>query len=431
MRIQHVKISNILGITELELTPQGYTQISGPNGTGKTSVLEAIKAALGVGEDATLLRNGAERGEVVLVLDDGTEIRKAVSQAGARTTVKGPDGKPLPKPAAVIQGLADVLSVNPVDFLLAKPKERVRVLLESMPLSADVERLQQLSGVQVEADPGAHALTVIEEVRKQVYDDRTGTNRAVKEKEVTISHLRQALPEAPGGVEGDEATLQAEIDAAAAARDTTLERIRKKLDGLTAEAQQKIDEIKAESQRQIDAVKAELAEQSAKAAAAREKAIAAHADATQPKTAALATLRANRDAVARRKGTLETITKLETELEALRQDAARQTQALDDIDAYKVELLQSLPIPGIEVRDGELYVDGVLLDRVNTARQVRIAVDLAKLRAGDLAVACVDRIEALDKESREALRKGALEAGLQLFVTRVTDTGEFAINTAG
>lgn len=61
MKIAHVKISNILGIAELEFTPAGFNEISGPNGTGKTSVLEAIKAALSTGHDATLLRKGAER----------------------------------------------------------------------------------------------------------------------------------------------------------------------------------------------------------------------------------------------------------------------------------------------------------------------------------------------------------------------------------
>jgi DNA repair exonuclease SbcCD ATPase subunit len=430
MRIQQIRISNILGIEDLELTPKGYTQISGTNGTGKTSVLEAIKAALGVGEDATLLRKGAERGEVVLVLDDGTTIRKAVSQSGARTTVKGADGKALAKPAEVIQGLADVLSVNPVDFLLAKPKERVRVLLDAMPLTADPERLTKITGIDASALAERHALEVIETVRKQVYDDRTGTNRAVKEKEATISQLRQAMPEAPGGVEGDEASLEAEIAAAAAVRDTTLKKIDAKLSGLRDEAQKKIDEIRAEAQRQIDEVKAGLDTQSQRAAAARENALKTYTDTTGPKAAALTTLRANRDAVAKRAGALETIAKLEKEAEALQADADRQTAALEALEAYKGELLQSLPIPGLEVRDGEVFRDGVPLDRLNTAQQVQIAVEVAKLRAGDLAIACVDRLESLDKDSRDELRKGAAAAGLQLFVTRVTDE-PFKIATAG
>ena len=80
-KIAKIRINNILGIDELEFDAGQFNQISGPNGTGKTSVLEAIKATLRGGHDATLLRTGAEKGETVLVLDDGTEIAKRVTPA--------------------------------------------------------------------------------------------------------------------------------------------------------------------------------------------------------------------------------------------------------------------------------------------------------------------------------------------------------------
>ena len=71
MHIQHIKISNILGIRELEFKAGQFVEVTGRNGQGKTSLLEAIKAATQGGHDATLLRKGAEKGEVVLVLDSG------------------------------------------------------------------------------------------------------------------------------------------------------------------------------------------------------------------------------------------------------------------------------------------------------------------------------------------------------------------------
>jgi len=91
-------------------------------------------------------------------------------------------------------------------------------------------------------------------------------------------------------------------------------------------------------------------------------------------------------------------------------------------------LLSGLPIPGLEVREGEIFRDGVPFDRLNTAAQVEIAVEVAKLRAADLGVVCVDRIECLDSTTLEAFKQSALESGLQLFITRVSDE-EFAIDT--
>lgn len=438
MKISHIKISNILGIDHLEFTPGGFNEIVGPNGTGKTSILEAIKSATGSGHDATLLRQGAEKGEVVLVLDDGTEIQERLTPARTVRDVTR-DGKKVTKPSDAIKALTDMLSVNPVEFLTAPKKDRVRVLLETMPIHLDVERLSKISGIDVVAAEGSNALSVINHIRQQVYDDRTGTNRAVTEKESTINQLRVALPDAPGGIEGDEDELRAKHQQALEAMHAEHARIDGKLGGMKAdsaakvqamrdEARAKVDAINAELQVAIDAERAALAENEAKAARVRQKASDTCTATIQPLTVAIQAIVDNRDAAAKRKATLETIAQMEEDKTSLAEDAARQTKALADIDAYKVELLASLPIPGLEVRDGDLFRDGVQFDRLNTAQQVDIAVEVARLRAGDLSIVCVDRLECLDPPTLEAFREKTRAAGLQLFVTRVNGE-EFAVKT--
>lgn len=438
MKINHISISNILGIKELEFSPEGFTQISGPNGAGKTSVLEAIKSVLQSGHDATLLRKGAEKGEVVLVLDDGMELSKSVSAATSTTSVRR-DGKKLTRPAEAIKALTDSLSVNPIDFLLAPKKDRVRALLEAMPLEADTKHLGELAGFPVKVQPGLHALHVITMVHTQVYDERTGTNRAVREKDATIKQLEAAVPPAPQGVEGSEAELEAAIEAARQARDATLTKIHTKWASLVeanansinarqAEAQRQIDDIRAKLQAAIDADNAALAENKTKADAAREKAINACLETAAPLNEQLAIIRNDREASGRRQQTLDTIATMRTELETLNAQALQQTQALEAIEDYKSKLLDSLPIPGLEVRDGEIYRNDVPFDRLNTAQQVDVAVEIAKLRAADLGVICVDRIECLDSASLEEFKRAALESGLQLFITRVSDD-DFSIET--
>lgn len=438
MKISHISIKNILGVAELELSPQGFTEISGPNGAGKTSILEAIKSALETGHDATLLRKGATEGETVLVLDDGTEISKRVTPGSSTTTVRR-DGKKITRPAEAIKALTDMLSVNPIDFLRAPKKDRVRVLLEAMPLEADAKHLKDLTGIDIKPAPGMHALHVIQQVHTQVYDDRTGINRAAKEKANTIAQLEAAVPPAPAGVEGDESDLETRLTDAAGARDTTLGKITAKLDGLRRKAQEDIDAVRVETQRiidaakaegqaKVDAINAELAEQERRAAAAREKAQATHTETCAPLNQQLATIRNDREAAGRRKQTLETIDALKTEVADLQRQSEARTQALQALENYKAELLAGLPIPGVEVIDGEIFRQGIPFDRLNTAQQVDIAVEIAKLRAADLGIVCVDRIECLDAESLEEFRRRALESGLQLFVTRVSDD-EFQIST--
>lgn len=438
MKISHIRISNILGIDHLEFSPEGFTQITGPNGQGKTSVLEAIKAATGQGHDATLLRHGADKGEVVLVLDDGTEIQQRVTATRTTRDVVR-DGKKVPKPGDAIKALTDALAVNPVEFLTARPKDRVQVLLESMPIELDTQKLSAISGVPVSAHPSTHALAVIEHVRQQVYDDRTGTNRAVKEKDATINQLRLAMPAAPGGVEGDEDSLRAQLEQARITRDTEQTRIDTKLASIRAdsvartqalkdEARAKIEAIQAELSAAIEAESTTLSDTEAKASRVRSKAGQTYQDAATPLEAAIAAIVANRDAAARRWATLGTIKTMETELAELKQDSERQTAALDGIDKYKHELLNSLPIPGLEVRDGEIYRDGIPFDRLNTAQRVGIAFEIAKIRAGELRAVCLDGMELLDTDSLEELRKQAEAGDVQVFLTRVAGK-EFAVET--
>ena len=450
MKISQVKISNILGIKELELSPEGFTEISGRNGEGKTSVLEAIRAVVQSGHDATLLRRGESKGEAVLVLDDGTELSKTVTDTGSTSSVRR-DGKKIASPATTIKALTDALSVNPVEFLTAPKKDRVKVLLESMPITLDTEKLAALSGIPVKALPGVHALHTIEVVRQQVYEDRTGTNRAVKEKDGTINQLRIAMPDQPGGIDGDENELRAKIAELQAARDAEKARIDGKLNTIQSNANkrilelrttasEKIEGIKAAAAASVEAVKseleatlakeqAELADTNAKAGRVRQKAIDACAEAVAPITAAVEAIAANRDAASKRTVTLQTIQRMETELDDLKKDAAAQTAALDAIDAYKSELLASLPISGLEVRDGEVFRDGVPFDRLNTAQKVAIAFEIAKLRAGDLKVVCLDGIELMDSTSLAELKAQAETSGMQVFITKVSD-GDFEIKTA-
>lgn len=440
MKIQHLKIENILGIKHLELTPGNtLTEISGDNGQGKTSVLEAIKAGTQGGHDATLLRQGAEKGEIVLVLDDGAELHKKVT-ADKSTLDLVKDGKKVPRASDTIKGLTDMMSVNPVDFLTAPKRDRVKVLLEAMPINADPKKLAQITGIPVDAQPNVDGLALIDLLHKQVYDNRTLTNRAVKEKDATINQLRNAMPEAPGGVEGDEDDLRAQIQAAQTAMHAEHKRIDDKLAGvrtesatkvqaLKDEAQAKIDAIREDLQKALDAERATLADTEAKAGRVRQKATDACTAALQPLQAAVNAIAANRDAAAKRKVTQETLAKMEDELAELQADAERETKALAAIEKYKSELLDSLPIPGLEVRDGEVFRHGIPLDRLNTAQQVEIAIEVAKLRAGDLAICCVDRFECLSPETLAAFRERAAESNLQLFVTRV-DSGDMKIQTS-
>jgi DNA repair exonuclease SbcCD ATPase subunit len=410
--ISHIKISNILGIDSMEFDAGKFVKISGPNGSGKTSILEAIKSTLRGGHDGTLLRAGAEKGEAVIVLDDGTQIAKRVSESASTTVVTDGNGKRATKPADVVKSLADLLSVNPVDFLRASKKERVSVLLESMPIVLDPARLPK-SSVSLDG----HALVVLEGIRKEIYDERTGTNRAVKEKHATINQLAATLPDSAAAVPGGADGLLEKLAELERVKDAELERVATKLATMRAEKDARIEELRAKIQAEQDAfAKIEQA-----AAGQRERTTAKFTADSQGLRDNLTAIQEAAKAAAKHEATRGTIRTMQEQADGLQAEAEAQTKALEELEAYKSELLAALPIPGLTVVDGEIFREGVQFDRLNTQQQVQIAVDIAKLRAGKLGVICCDNLELLDSAHLDEFQKQAIESGLQIIITRVSD----------
>jgi energy-coupling factor transporter ATP-binding protein EcfA2 len=421
LSVSLIRLRNVLGVESLDIQPGALTVLTGANGTGKTSVLEAIKNIVDGGTDATLVHSGAEAAEVVLLLSDGTEIAKRTPAEGRATlSVTQPGGLGAMKPKSFVESLLDNLAFNPVQFLTAPRDQRVEYLLESAPLSVSRDELQAAVGdsLSVSADQvRGHALSVIERFHTRLYDDRTGVNRLAKEKRATAESLRKSLPDASGPAP-DVEDLRARRRALTAEADSDLADIIRSRDT-------EIDQLRRDTQRQIDELNAAAQERADEIRAAAEEAAESARQQRAPEIAALdveigAAAKAA-EAAALHENTRGMMEQAEAGAQSREEESRALTGALTRLDELKVKLLQDLPLKNVEIRDGDLYVGGVPWDRVNTAARVRVAIDLAALRASGakLPLVCVDGLECLDAETFAAFRKLAPAAGLQLIVTRV------------
>lgn len=436
IHISKIRISNILGIEQLELVPGSFNVITGKNGQGKTSILEAIKSALKGGHDATLLRSGADEGEIVLELDDGRSIEKSVKADKSTTNVRGLDGKRQASPAGLIAAMSDLISINPVEFLAAGSKQRTEILLQSMPIALDVGHLTSLvpDGVTIEAGQLAgHPLEVISRVTKAVYDERTGVNRAEKEKTATMTQLQASLGGEAQQVDPARlAELEQFVDQSGVALQDRLSKIDARQNELQTVRDQKIAEAQTVRDAAIAAAhaaydtavhgaRAEYDDVAAKGAAAREQARQKHEAATVAQRDELTALRNQIALAGQQEQQRKMVDQFRNEAFGLRKQSADLSKALEAIEAYKASLIAQLPIDGLEVRDGEIFRHGVAFDRLNTAQKVLIAIEIAKLRAGQLPVICVDGLELLDSETFGEFTKQTANGEMQMFVTRVGD----------
>lgn len=449
MRVSKLSIRNVLGIESLDITPGAVTVISGGNGTGKTSVMEAIKSVVNGGSDATLVRKGQEAGEVVILLDNGMEIRKRIGQSRSPVTVKNGEGQKLPEPQSVIAQLMDSVSANPVAFLTAPAAKRAEMLLDILPWAVTEQDLIDCGCQPWMKDlSGPMRLDVIDQLRKRVYDDRTGLNRVVKEQRAAAAALTSSTPEGTQeSVAAELASVDAELSrktvqiaTANAELRTAIERKRNELgaeyragiEGIRQQFGSVIEDLErklAEVRREMAAAEAELQRIGSEVLAeATEELRKATSD-------AVAQLEVDALAFSNRKSLLaERLTAHTRAAEALRiakqsedkaTDAERQSEkasrVIDALDALKQKALANLPIPGAEVRDGDIFIGGINFDRLNSSKRVGIALRVAKLLAGEVGLVAVDNLECLDPNTFAAFERSAVKSGLQFIVTRVTE----------
>jgi energy-coupling factor transporter ATP-binding protein EcfA2 len=434
VKIAHVRLKNVLGIDELEFDAGRFVTISGPNGSGKTSILEAIKAVVAGGNDATLLRHGEEAGEIVLVLDDQTTIRRRLGKTQSVTVEK--DGVRYAKPQETINTLRDMVSVNPVAFLEeTDPKKRVDMLLAALPAKADPERIRSLVGQADFAIDGESAIEQITAAYKTIFSERRATNVAIREKEGSINQLAQTLPaEAEAAAGQSEADLEAQLKEIDDAQEAEMQRIDDKLGTLKATHDTEVEAMRqqiAELQAKIAEKAASFAETQRRADGQRSISSGRWRESRQPFVDALNLARTNRDALMRAETTKANMRTLRVEADRLQGDSERMTKTLEGLQAYKAELLAAIPIPGLQIEDGQLLREGLPFERLNEAQRVEIAFEVAAMRAGRLRIVCVDGIERMDDAHLAAFKARAQEVELQCFVTMVSPDGEaLTINAA-
>lgn len=385
MRIAHVHISNFLGIVELDFDAGDFTLVTGKNAAGKSSVIKAIRSVMEGGHDATLIRDGADQSEVVLVFDDGMVAKKTIKPEGS-------DLKVTPKPAGIgpqtfINAIQDRLGVNPVG-ILAEDDDKVRaaLVMDALDLTLDMESLHEAIAHTETGDPliimpekirdGA-ALKTITAARKACYDSRTEYNRQARNHASDAKTYAKSLPDP----DADEVSEEECLDW--------------------------VNEYDA---------KIEKAE------------------------AALRTLRSERDEWVRRgeqldsekntRGLIEKSNIKALEAETMSEEL---TAAMERIDQLKLDLLQRLPFGIGFTSEGALAVDEIPYDNLNTQAQIDLALRIAMLRANDKgpALICVDGIERLDPDHQAAFKKWATKnrKRAQFVATAVTE-GDLSIETS-
>lgn len=412
MNIIELRAQNFLNLKAIEIRPDGNAVIlSGKNGAGKSSVLNAIFFALTGATADRPIRDGQDRAEVTIELGD-VIVKKAITAKGARLEVTSKDGRAkYASPQALLDEIIGKLSFNPLAF--AEMGRSAKGAREQR------EILLQLAGLD---------LGPLDAKKETLYEERAGYRRQMKKIEVLLETLVKPTI-ARGEKEHD---LQAHIweiqslEEKKAQHDEHCDKIRQmdmQLDSFREQIKRFEDEIKRLEVR-IGEYRDRIA------AVEKEK----HASVVPPDITTemiadarkrLAVLeqenRARRDA--------EDYYAKADELAEISAVMANHDKEFEAIEAQKSEAVKAakFPLADLSVDDSGVLFNGIPLSQVSKGESIRISTAIAMALNPKLRVIFVQDASLLDSEGMKHVIDLAAEKGYQVWLEKTDETGKLGI----
>lgn len=201
MKISKLKIENLFGIEQLELDGKSV-ELTGSNGVGKSSVLDAIRLALtNNSKRKYVVKNGKTEGRIFVKLDDGTSIdRKKRIDKSDYKSIKDENGNEINSPEAFLRDIFTPLQLEPVEFLSMNEQEQNRILLNLIEFNKDKkEFIKEKFGEEINwVNYDESILEILNQIQAKegkYYQDREEINRNARNALAIAADIAKDIPE--------------------------------------------------------------------------------------------------------------------------------------------------------------------------------------------------------------------------------------------
>ena len=199
MRTTKIQIRDILGIREFNMNGESI-ELSGSNGVGKSSVLDAIRYALTnkSGRDV-IVRRGAVEGEILIETDSGLSIdRKSRINRADYKSIKQ-NGREIGSPEAFLKEIFTPLQLNPIEFMAMDKKQQNAIILDMIQYDWDMNTIKQWFGeIPAWVNYDQNILAVLNDIQSEngeYYQNRRNIDRDRRNKIAFIEDIGRTLPE--------------------------------------------------------------------------------------------------------------------------------------------------------------------------------------------------------------------------------------------
>ena len=438
MHVLSFVAENFKKLRIVEINPKGrLIQITGKNGQGKTSALDALWAAL-AGKKAIPekpVRKGADRSRITIYLGDAKTGKREI---GLRRTIEGnrttslqlenSDGTKYSTPQAMLDDLMGELTFDPLEFIHMPPEAQVETLRKVVKIEEDVEALNTAN--------------------KADYDKRTEVNREVARLDAEIGGMvvQGNLPKA----KIDDAALMQQIGKVGE-RNKAIEEVRaakSRLGYERTEAERMVQrqsesvtlmaadlmrlerelEEKREQMNVLVQGRATLQEKLEAATAAYEAAPEPEYLDTAKLTAELQQAQATNREIDRKAHRDQ----VKANLDAKRKESAEITRAMERRTEKKRAAIANakMPVEGLtfsDESDATVLYNGIPLAQMGEGEQIKISARIAMAANPKLRILRIMHGEALDDDGLAVLAQLAEERDYQIWMARVETSGKVGI----
>ena len=418
MRILKLTASNVKRLKVVSFTPNGHiNRISGGNGSGKTSVLDAIVWALtGTSTVPSMpVRKGSGKAEIIVEFEDMIVTRR-FTEGGSRNgilAIESKDGKTrFQGPQEMLDKLMGRISFDPLEFLRMHPRKQFEVLY---------------SLVLPQVDPAT--------LNIQKHPDYI-TRRELK-KEVTALETRRDAILIPDNLPMDKRDEDAllkqlgevgEHNARIEREKRQREEIERNQQADTELLRKKIERITA-LQEEIKQLQGEVREDG-NVLARTERIMEKWEPLPEPKNPDH-----YREAITQAKAMNAAIDKrilrdeLQKEIDAIDKRIDTLSENLDKHEEANTKAIEQahFPVEGLSFGDEEVIYEGLPFNQVSNADQIRASVAIGMAANPKMRVMLIKDGSLLDDNSLELIAGMSWEKDTQMFIETVDTSGKVGV----
>lgn len=472
-KITKIKIKNLFGITEYEAGGESL-ELSGRNGVGKTSVIDAIKYALTNKSDRDyIVRKGATEGEILIETDNGIRINRKprINQADYKSVKQ--NGREVGSPETFLKDIFTTLQLNPVEFMEMDKKQQNATILDMIEYDWSLETIKEWFGeLPAWVSYDQNILQVLHDIQSEngeYFQTRTDINRDIRNKKAFIEDIAATLPEGYSverwenenvgeiyqqieRMRNENETIEranylvesrdnkvrkfeADKEIQKAALETEFTNRSSQIDKDIVKMEEQIKALKAEkdslgSKKQD---KLEVIEQTYKANVAKYDAeIEEYREYAGKPKHDVSELLTKAETIEKMKSFIneyKRMKNLQTEVDGLIADSQNLTDKIEKARILPGEILENctIPIKGLTVENGIPLINGLPVSNLSEGEKLDLCIDVAIQKPNGLQIILIDGVEKLATNLRQQLYQKCKDKGLQFIATRTTDDEDLTV----